>query len=119
MHPFADLQRHRRNRDQHSSTSRRAPQQMTLFDNFFSPMRMSLFDHDSFAGDFGGNNMGTVSSFNISFGSGGSRPLSKKTTKSTKMINGRLEENGQITEIIEEDGQIKSKKINGVVQAIK
>ncbi|CAF3580091.1 unnamed protein product [Rotaria sp. Silwood1] len=89
MHPFADLQRHRRNRDQHSSTSRRAPQQMTLFDNFFSPMRMSLFDHDSFAGDFGGNNMGTVSSFNISFGSGGSRPLSKKTTKSTKMINGR------------------------------
>jgi len=65
MHPFADL--HRRP-GRNSSSSRRAPQQMTLFDNFFSPMRMSLSDHDSFAGDFGGNNMGTISSFNISFG---------------------------------------------------
>ncbi|CAF4233668.1 unnamed protein product [Rotaria sp. Silwood2] len=125
MHPFADLQRHHRSRDPHSSASRHGRQQMTLFDNFFSPMRMSLFDHNSFAGDFGGNNMGTVSSFNMSFGSGGSRPMSKKTTKSTKTINGRrvtttrVEENGQITEIIEEDGQIKSKKINGVLQSIK
>jgi hypothetical protein len=65
MHPFANL--HRRH-STNSSSSRRAPQQMTLFDNFFSPMRMSLFDHDSFAGDFGGNDMGTISSFNISFG---------------------------------------------------
>ncbi|CAF3894003.1 unnamed protein product [Rotaria sordida] len=125
MHPFADLQRQRRNRDPHSSTSRRAPQQMALFDNFFSPMRMSLFDHDSFAGDFGRNDIGNISSFNISFGGGGSRPISKKTSKSTKMVNGRrvtttrVEENGQITEIIEEDGQIKSKKINGVLQSIK
>ncbi len=65
MHPFADL--HRRP-GRNSSSSRRAPQQMTLFDNFFSPMRMPLFDHNSFAGDFGGDNMGTISSFNISFG---------------------------------------------------
>jgi hypothetical protein len=65
MHPFANL--HRRH-STNSSSSRRAPQQMTLFDNFFSPMRMSVFDQDSFAGDFGGNNMGTISSFNISFG---------------------------------------------------
>jgi hypothetical protein len=65
MHPFADL--HRRS-GRNPSQSRRAPQQMTLFDNFFSPMRMSVFDQDSFAGDFGGNNMGTISSFNISFG---------------------------------------------------
>jgi len=122
MHPFAGL--HRRS-GTNSSSSRRAPQQMALFDNFFSPMRMSLFDHNSFAGDFGGNDMGTISSFNISFGSGGSRPVSKKTTKSTKTINGRrvtttrVEENGQTIEIIEEDGQIKSKKVNGVLQSIK
>jgi hypothetical protein len=105
MHPFADLHR-RRSRDPNTSTSRRASQQMALFDNFFSPMRMPLFDHNSFAGDFGGDNMGTISSFNISFGfvdllfpktfvvhihfrSGGSRPISKKTTKSTKIVNGR------------------------------
>jgi len=125
MHPFADLHRSHRTRDPHSTSSRRAPQQMTLFDNFFSPMRMSLFDHDSFAGDFGGGNTGTISSFNISFGNGGSRPVSKKTTKSTKMVNGRrvtttrVEENGQTTEIIEEDGRITSKKVNGVLQAIK
>jgi hypothetical protein len=61
MHPFG---RQRSN----PFSSRRAPQQMTLLDNFFSPMRMSVFDQDSFAGDFGENNMGRVSSFNISFG---------------------------------------------------
>jgi hypothetical protein len=65
MHPFAGL--HRRS-GHNSSSSRRAPQQMTLFDNFFSPMRASFFDHDAFAGDFGGHNMGSISSFNISFG---------------------------------------------------
>ncbi len=30
----------------------------------------------------------------------------------------RVEENGQTMEIIEEDGRIKSKKINGVLQSI-
>jgi hypothetical protein len=30
-----------------------------------------------------------------------------------------VEENGQTLEIIEEDGQIKSKRINGVLQSIK
>lgn len=105
------------------SQSQQQQQQMALFDNFFSPMRMPGFDHDSFAGDFGGNN---ISTFNISFGTGGgSRPVSKRTTKSTKVINGRrvtttrVEENGQTIEIIEEDGQIKSKRVNGVLQSIK
>ena len=65
MHPFANL--HHRHGPT-SSSSRRAPQQMALFDNFFSPMRMAAFDHDPFAGGFGGDNMGTISSFNISFG---------------------------------------------------
>ncbi len=67
MHPFAGLHR-RSGHNSSSSSSRRAPQQMTLFDNFFSPMRASFFDHDTFAGDFGGHNMGSISSFNISFG---------------------------------------------------
>lgn len=66
MHPFGNLSRRP---GQTNSSSRRAPQQqMTLFDNFFSPMRMSIFDHDPFAGDFGGDDMGTISSFNFSFG---------------------------------------------------
>jgi hypothetical protein len=30
-----------------------------------------------------------------------------------------MEENGQITEIIEEDGKITSKRVNGVQQSIK
>ena len=72
---------------------------------------------------------------------GGSVPLSKRTSKSVKTINGRrvtttryeyifryflvllvifrIEENGQTIEIIEEDGQIKSKRVNGVLQSIK
>lgn len=66
MHPFANL--HRRPGQTNSSSSRRAPQQMTLFDNFFSPMRMSIFDHDAFAGDFGRDDLGSISSFNFSFG---------------------------------------------------
>ncbi|CAF4721767.1 unnamed protein product [Rotaria socialis] len=112
MNPFANLQRHQNTRNPNSSTSRHAPQQMTLFDNFFSPMRMPVFDHQTFAHGFGGNNLGTVSSFNISYG-GGSQPISKKTTKSSKIMNGRritttrVEENGQTIEIVEEDGQIK------------
>ncbi|CAF3725835.1 unnamed protein product [Rotaria socialis] len=124
MNPFANLQRHQNTRNPNSSTSRHAPQQMTLFDNFFSPMRMPVFDHQTFAHGFGGNNLGTVSSFNISYG-GGSQPISKKTTKSSKIMNGRritttrVEENGQTIEIVEEDGQIKSKKVNGVLQSIK
>ena len=67
MHPFADLHR-RRTQNPNSSNSRRAPQQMALFDNFFSPMRTGLFNHHTFAGELGGDNMGTISSFNISFG---------------------------------------------------
>ncbi|CAF3817440.1 unnamed protein product [Rotaria magnacalcarata] len=112
MNPFANLQRHQNTRNPNSSTSRHAPQQMTLFDNFFSPMRMPVFDHQTFAHGFGGNNLGTVSSFNISYG-GGSQPISKRTTKSSKIMNGRritttrVEENGQTIEIVEEDGQIK------------
>jgi len=98
---------------------------MALFNNIFSPMRMSLFDHDPFGHDFGGHQMGTISSFNVSFGSGNRQPVAKKTTKSTKMINGhrivttRVEENGQTTETIEEDGRITSRKVNGILQSIK
>jgi len=33
-------------------------------------------------------------------------------------LSTRVEENGQTTEITEEDGRITSKKINGVLQAI-
>jgi len=123
LNPFGDFHNHHHHRfgNLHSS-SRRDPhrQQMALFDNMFSPMRVSLFNHDPF-----GHHAGTISSFNISFGNGNSRPIAKKTTKSTKIINGRrvvitrVEENGQTTETIEEDGHITSRKINGISQAIK
>jgi len=131
MNPFADLHRHHHHHfgNLNSSSSRHDPhrQQMALFDNFFSPMRMSLFHHDPFGNDFDRhhNNIGTISSFNVSFGNGTSRPLAKKTTKSTKIINGRrivttrVEENGQTVEIVEEDGEITSKKVNGILQSIK
>jgi curved DNA-binding protein CbpA len=128
MNPFADLHnRHHRFGNLNSSSSRRDPhrQQMALFDSMFSPMRMSLFNHDPFGHDFGGHSMGTISSFNVSFGNGNSRPVAKKTTKSAKIINGRrvvttrVEENGQTTETVEEDGRITSRKINGITQAIK
>ncbi|CAF3853902.1 unnamed protein product [Adineta steineri] len=140
MNPFADLHSrhhhlhhhpfgHLRPTSSSSSSSRRNPhgQQMALFDNVFSPMRMSLFDHHDPFGhhDFGGHHAGSISSFNVSFGNGNSRPVAKKTTKSTKIINGRrivttrVEENGQTTETIEEDGRLTSRKINGILQAIK
>lgn len=130
LNPFEDLHsRHHRfgNTNSSSSSSRRDPhrQQMALFDNMFPSMRMSVFNHDPFFHDFGQHHNGTVSSFNISFGNGNSRPVSKKTTKSTKIINGRrvvttrVEENGQTTETIEEDGKLTSRKVNGVLQAIK
>jgi len=41
---------------------------MALFDQMFSPMRMSVFNHDPFGHDFGGHHAGMISSFNISFG---------------------------------------------------
>ncbi len=65
MNPFEDFHnRHQRFGNLHSS-SRRDPhrQQMALFDNMFSPMRVSLFNHDPF-----GHHTGTISSFNVSFG---------------------------------------------------
>jgi hypothetical protein len=71
MDPFADFHnRHHRFGNLHSSSSRRDPhrQQMAIFNNMFSPMRMSLFDHDPFGHDFGGHHTGTISSFNVSFG---------------------------------------------------
>jgi len=133
--PFGNFHtRHHRfgnvNPSSSSSSSRRDPhrQQMALFDQMFSPMRMSLFHqfhHDPFFHDLSGHNTGNIQSVNISFGSGNSRPVAKKTTKSAKIINGRrvvttrVEENGQTTETVEEDGRLTSKKVNGVLQAIK
>jgi len=129
MNPFHDFHnRHHRFGNLNSSSSRHNPhqQQMALFNNMFSPMRMSLFDHDHLFGhDFDGHHAGTISSFNISYGNGNSRPVAKKTTKSTKMINGRrvvttrVEENGQTTETVEEDGRLTSRKVNGILQSIK
>jgi len=124
FNPFGDF--HARHHQHHFAnlhpSSRHDPhrQQMALFDNMFSPMRVSLFNHDPF-----GHHQGTISSFNVSFGNGNSRPIAKKTTKSTKIINGRrvvvtrVEENGQTIETIEEDGRLTSRKINGITQAIK
>ena len=110
LNPFEDLLSRHHNfgsRNSSSSSSRRDPhrQQMALLGNMF-PMRMSLFGHDPFFHDFDQHHNGMVSSVNISFGfefthlfvylfdfdvfsSGNSRPVSKKTTKSTKIINGR------------------------------
>lgn len=69
MDPFADLRGHRRTRTHNSSASRHAPpQQASLFDNFFSPMRMPATDHDVFRHGVRENNLGNISSFNILFG---------------------------------------------------
>ncbi|CAF2019186.1 unnamed protein product [Rotaria magnacalcarata] len=124
--PFADFH-HPHSRFGNYSSSRRDPHrhQMALFDSMFSPMRMSLFDRDPFGHDLSGNHVGSITSVNFSFGSGNTRPVSKKTTKSTKIVNGRrvvttrVEENDQTTETIEEDGRLTSRKVNGVLQAIK
>ncbi|CAF1505480.1 unnamed protein product, partial [Didymodactylos carnosus] len=106
------------NSDNHRQQSRSQRQQISLFDDFFSPMRMP-FD------SFGSDGFGTISSFNFTSDSNGSRPLAKKTTRSAKTVGGkrvvttRVEENGQITEIVEEDGKVTSRKVNGVQMAIK
>lgn len=127
MNPFADFHnRHHRFGNLNSSSRRGGPrQQMTLFNNIFSPMRMSFFDDDLFHDGFDRHHTGSISSFNVSFGGRNSQPMAKKTTKSTKIINGhrivttRVEENGQTTETVEEDGRLTSRKVNGVLQAIK
>lgn len=72
MSPFGNL--HTRHgfgtSNSSSSSSRRDPhrQQMALFDHMFSPMRMSVFDHDPFDHDFGRHHVGSLSSVNFSFG---------------------------------------------------
>lgn len=126
FNPFGEIHRRSASRAQaQSSRSNAHRQQMALFDDFFSPMRMSLFERDPFSSHFSGSNLGTISSFNVSFGNGSSAPVSKKTTKSSKIINGkrvvttRVEENGQTIETIEEDGRVTSRKLNGIAQAIK
>jgi hypothetical protein len=71
MHPFADFHNHHhRFGNLNSPSSRHDPhrQQMALFDNFFSPMRMSVFNHDPFGNDLHGHNIGSISSFNFSVG---------------------------------------------------
>ena len=68
MHPFVGSHGRRRGRDSNVSKSRHGAQEISLFDNFFSPMRMPKFDLDPFAGDFGGGGLGNVSTFNFSFG---------------------------------------------------
>ena len=87
MHPFAaDLHRREHTRNSHpSSSNRRATQPFTLF-----------------ADDYGQNDLGSMFAFGFvsldllpllkgqfSFSRNGSRPVSKRTTKSVKMINGR------------------------------
>ena len=61
MHPFADLHRRQHPRNSHPA-SRRATQPITLFDNFFSPMRMASFDED-----YGHDNIASIFSFGFVF----------------------------------------------------
>ena len=70
LSPFGDFHRRVANRNNQTPSSRLDShrQQMALFDDFFSPMRMSLFDRDPFASHFAGPSLGTISSFNISYG---------------------------------------------------
>jgi len=110
--PFVGLRAQQRPR--HSNSSRRATQPVRLSDNFFSPMRLNS---TSFENPF----ENSMSSFNFAFGSG---QVGRRVTKSTNFIDGRcvtkttIEENGQTIETTEENGQITSKRVNGVPQSI-
>lgn len=67
---------------------------------------------------------GFTSFSSFSSGGGGNHGVVKSSSKSTKIVNGKrfvttkIVENGSETVTIEEDGEVKSKTVNGVAQAI-
>jgi len=96
----------------------------SMFDSSFpgflgpsSGFSSSFFSSDPFAG-------GVTSFSGTSFGGPTLGGNFRSTSTSTKMINGKkivtrkIVENGQETVMIEENGVLKSKKVNGVSQAL-
>lgn len=109
----------RQNLKQESSSKRQRGAQSNAMSHIFSFPGMDM-------GNSGFTSFASFSSSNGNAfgGSGGSHGMVKSTSKSTKIINGKkfvtikTVENGVVTEITEEDGVIKSKKINGEVQPL-
>lgn len=118
--PFADIFGRNSNRNQNALN-----QQM-----FFNPFaQFSAINSDPFA-EFSdplwGDGVSSFTTFSSSaaFNDLGNRPNVKRTTTSTKIVNGKkietrkVFENGQETVTVTENGVVKSKSINGVQQAI-
>lgn len=81
--------------------------------------------HDAFSGPAFNQGFTSFSSSTFSFGGqGGNRPGVRKTTVSSRIVNGKKIEtrttmdNGVETVTVIEDGVVKSKTVNGVPQAI-
>ncbi|XP_076039124.1 dnaJ heat shock protein family (Hsp40) member B6 mrj [Oratosquilla oratoria] len=96
----------------------------SLANNFFPPFApmftSSMFQPFSDLDGFDNN----FTSFSTSFSTGGMGPVSKRTSTSTKYVNGRkvttkkVVENGVETVIVMENDIPKSKTVNGVPQAL-
>jgi len=117
--PFQDLFGGSRQRHSHPSSN-------TLSTSLFGPFGFGLglgFD-DMFGNAHGGTAQFT--SFSTSFGSGGGGgPAVKRTSTSTRFMNGKkittkkVQENGKETVLQYENDVLTSKTVNGVAQAIK
>jgi len=118
-HPMFNANRRQAGKDSSSSGNKRQRNNANEMQSFLGFPNM---------GDFGmgGSGFTSFTSFNgMSGGSGGSGSgVVKSTSKSTKVVNGKkfvttkIVENGVETVITEEDGQVKSKTVNGVPQSI-
>lgn len=109
---------------------------MNFGGNLFSPFGAAFRDPNdvfkeffssSFGNEFGNDDLfsGSCSMSSFSFGSNGGKGNVKKTSTSTKIVNGRkivtkkVIENNTETVTITEDGVLKSKTVNGQQMAIK
>ncbi|BES96889.1 DnaJ domain [Nesidiocoris tenuis] len=88
----------------------------------FDPFGMSMGMMSPF--DFGGGNNVAFESFSSSFGGNNGHGISKRTSTSTRFINGKkittkkIYENGRETVMQYENDVLKSKTVDGVKQAI-
>ncbi|XP_054286148.1 dnaJ homolog subfamily B member 3-like isoform X3 [Macrosteles quadrilineatus] len=124
--PFQDLFGGLPDEGMHGSRQRHSHPSSTLSTSLFGPFGLGL--GLGFEDMFGNAHAGSAqfTSFSTSFGSGGgSNPAVKRTSTSTRFINGKkittkkVQENGKETVLQYENDVLTSKTVNGVAQALK
>jgi len=123
-HRSASSHRHSRGETQPHHVSQRHAHSTSLSNPFFSPFS-GFFGNSMFSafGDLGASGGGGFTSFST-FSMGGGAPGMKRSSTSTKYVNGqkittkKVSENGQETVMTFENDILKSKTVNGIPQAL-